>query len=100
MPAVPDCLKDPGAGIIHDQPDSGDQTIVLAGGVSANSVLRAQMRALCKKNGWHLYAPDLPLCGDNAAMVGAQGYHEFLAGHVSGPGLNAYATMPIDAVTF
>ncbi|MBQ5968523.1 MAG: tRNA (adenosine(37)-N6)-threonylcarbamoyltransferase complex transferase subunit TsaD [Clostridia bacterium] len=78
----------------------GDQTIVLAGGVSANSVLRAQMRALCKKNGWHLYAPDLPLCGDNAAMVGAQGYHEFLAGHVSGPGLNAYATMPIDAVTF
>ena len=29
-----------------------------------------------------------------------QGYHEFLAGHVAGPGLNAYATMPIDAVTF
>ena len=80
--------------------ECGEKTIVLAGGVSANSVLRAQMKAMCKKNGWRLFLPDLPLCGDNAAMVGAQGYHEFRAGHVAALGLNAYATMPIDNVIF
>lgn len=72
--------------------------IVLAGGVSANSVLRRSMNELCIKNGWSLFLPDLPLCGDNAAMVGAQAYFEYIAGNRAPLSLNAYATMPIERV--
>ena len=69
--------------------------LVLAGGVSANSVLRADMQQLAKHTGVDLYLPELSLCGDNAAMVGAQGYYEYLAGKRAGMDLNAFATMPI-----
>ncbi len=76
--------------------DFGHNTLVLAGGVSANSVLRADIEGLCRKNGWKLYLPELSLCGDNAAMVGAQGYYEYLSRNIAGPELNAYAGMEID----
>ena len=39
-------------------------------------------------------------CGDNGAMIGAQGYFEYLAGVRAGASLNAYATMPIDKAEF
>ena len=39
--------------------------------------------------------PPLSLCGDNAAMIGAQGYYEFLAGARAGTDLNAYANMEL-----
>lgn len=77
--------------------DFGHKTLVLAGGVSANSVLRADIEDMCRRNGWKLYLPELSLCGDNAAMVGAQGYYEYLSGNTAGPELNAYAGMEIDA---
>ena len=76
----------------------GYSKIALAGGVSANSVLRSKMNSLCKKHGWDLYLPALDLCGDNAAMVGSQGYYEYLSGNIASVNLNAYATMPIDLV--
>ncbi len=76
--------------------DFGHKTLVLAGGVSANSVLRADIEAMCRRNGWKLYLPELSLCGDNAAMVGAQGYYEYLSGNIAGPELNAYAGMEIE----
>ena len=76
--------------------DFGHKTLVLAGGVSANSVLRGDIESMCKRNGWKLYLPELSLCGDNAAMVGAQGYYEYLSGNIAGPELNAYAGMEID----
>ena len=76
--------------------DTTHKTLVLAGGVSANSVLRADMEALCKKHGYRLYLPELALCGDNAAMVGAQGYYEYLSGNRAGLELNAFAGMEID----
>lgn len=69
--------------------------LVLAGGVSANSVLRACIGNLAKQRNVKLYLPALPLCGDNAAMVGAQGYYEYLAGKRAGMDLNAAATMSI-----
>ncbi len=75
---------------------TGDTVIALAGGVSANSALRAQMQALCDAHGFKLCVPPLPLCGDNAAMVGAQGFYEFTAGHTAGPDLNACATLSIE----
>ena len=74
----------------------GCKTIVLAGGVSANSVLRSEMQTLCRKQRWLLYLPDLPLCGDNAAMIGAQAYYEYNAGKRADLSLNAFATMPIE----
>ncbi len=76
--------------------DTGYTTLVLAGGVSANSVLRADVIELCKKNGWKLYLPELSLCGDNAVMVGSQGYYEYLAGNVAGLELNAFAGKSIE----
>lgn len=69
---------------------------VIAGGVSANSVLRREMETLCKKYGVSLFKPELKYCGDNAAMVGSQGYYEFLNGNIADLKLNAIATMDID----
>lgn len=78
--------------------DYGYNKLVLAGGVSANSVLRKEVEELCKKHNWKLYLPELSLCGDNASMVGAQGYYEYLAGNTAGLELNAYAGMEIDNI--
>ena len=76
--------------------DTGHTTLVLAGGVSANSVLRTDVIELCKKHNWKLYLPELSLCGDNAVMVGSQGYYEYLAGNIAGLELNAFAGKSID----
>ena len=69
--------------------------IAVAGGVAANSRIRADFEAACNKAGKALYVPPLRLCGDNAAMIGAQAYYEFLAGHTADSSLNAYATMEL-----
>lgn len=74
----------------------GYKTIVLAGGVSANSELRRRMSEECEKANIKLFFPPLKYCGDNAAMVGVQGYYEFLSGNTSDVTLNASATLPID----
>ena len=73
----------------------GYKKIVVAGGVAANSRIRADFEAACKKAGCELYVPPLKLCGDNGAMIGAQGYYEYLAGNVADSSLNAYATMEL-----
>lgn len=75
----------------------GYKKIVLAGGVSANSVLRRRMSELCKAKKWELYYPELKYCGDNAAMVGSQGYYEFLDGKTADLELNANASTSIEA---
>ena len=49
------------------------------------------------RRGVTLYAPPLNLCGDNGAMIAAQGYFEYRAGHLADQSLNAYATMAVDA---
>ncbi|MDR2647714.1 MAG: tRNA (adenosine(37)-N6)-threonylcarbamoyltransferase complex transferase subunit TsaD [Oscillospiraceae bacterium] len=67
--------------------------IVLAGGVSANSVLRAMMQKQCKEAGFALCYPERSLCGDNAAMVGAQGYYEYQAGNIADLACNAMPNM-------
>ena len=50
------------------------------------------MEKACRETGDRLFLPPLKLCGDNGAMIGSQGYYEYLAGHIAGSGLNAYAT--------
>ena len=70
---------------------TGVRDIVLAGGVAANSHLRAAFETLCRENGARLYLPPLSLCGDNGAMAAAEGYFQFIAGVRADETLNAYA---------
>lgn len=73
----------------------GYKKIAVAGGVAANSRIRADFKAAAEKAGAELFVPPLKLCGDNAAMIGCQGYYEYLSGARAGSDLNAYATMDI-----
>ena len=73
----------------------GYDKIVVAGGVAANARIRADFTAAAERAGVKLYIPPLKLCGDNGAMVGAQGYYEYLSGVRAGSDLNASATMEI-----
>ncbi len=73
----------------------GYRKIAVAGGVAANSRIRADFAKAAKREGAELYFPPLKLCGDNASMIAAQGYYEYLAGRRAGMELNAYATLPI-----
>ena len=72
------------------------KSIVIAGGVAANGFLRAAAETVAKKTGAKLILPPAALCGDNAAMIGAQGIYELAAGNVAGYDLNAMATCPIE----
>ena len=74
---------------------AGRNVIVAAGGVAANSIIRGDLEEACRKEGCKLYLPPLKFCGDNGAMIGAQGYYEYLAGNVADMSLNAYATCDI-----
>lgn len=69
--------------------------IVAAGGVCANSSIRARLADECKKRGYTLFMPPLKYCGDNAAMVGAQAFHEFNSGNIAGLELNGVASLSI-----
>jgi len=74
---------------------AGRETIVAAGGVAANSIIRSDLERACREEGRKLYLPPLKLCGDNGAMIAAQGYYEYMAGSTAGMELNAYATRDI-----
>lgn len=74
----------------------GYTKIALAGGVSANSELRSRFEEECKERNLELYFPPLKYCGDNAAMVGVQGFYEYESGNTAGQDLNATATLPIN----
>ncbi len=74
---------------------TGRKAVAAAGGVAANSIIRGDLERACAAEGCKLYLPPLRLCGDNGAMIGAQGYYEYLAGHTAGMDLNAYATRDI-----
>ena len=73
----------------------GHDKIVVAGGVAANSRIRRDFENACEKAGLELFFPPLKLCGDNGAMIGAQGYYEYLSGNITDLDLNAYANMSI-----
>ena len=91
--AVVDCLV---TNFLKAAEDYNVKNLVIAGGVSANSLLRSTLKEECEKRGYNLYMPDKSLCGDNAAMVGSQAYYEYLSGNVAGADLNAFATMSIE----
>lgn len=71
------------------------KTLAAAGGVAANSMLRARLSAEAKKEGIDLCLPPLWLCGDNAAMIGAAAFFAYKNGARAGLDLNAFATLPL-----
>ena len=75
--------------------ETGCRKVAIAGGVAANSRIRRDILAMAQELGATVYMPPLSLCGDNAAMIGSQGYYEYLAGNTAGMELNAYATKSI-----
>ncbi|MDY3617931.1 tRNA (adenosine(37)-N6)-threonylcarbamoyltransferase complex transferase subunit TsaD [Agathobaculum sp.] len=75
--------------------ETGMKHVVCAGGVAANSFLRAALQDMAKRMDAKLYLPPLSLCGDNAAMIGSQAYYEYLAGHIGQTAQNAFATAGI-----
>ena len=77
--------------------EHGYSTIAVAGGVSANSGVRAAMQEACDKRGYRLYLPPLHLCGDNGAMIACAGSYAFDAGIRADSSLNASATMELTA---
>ena len=76
----------------------GYNKIVVAGGVSANSGVRAKIKKECDKRGYELFMPEFKYCGDNAAMIGAQGYYDYLAGKRADESLNAVATLSLEDI--
>ena len=80
---------------IHAARMLGYGKVAVAGGVAANRRIRADLEAACRAEGYRLYLPELRYCGDNGAMIGCQGYYEYLAGRTAGADLNAYATRDI-----
>ncbi len=75
--------------LAYDKYDGLD--LVCAGGVAANSHLRARLSELTRQKHRKLFIPPLALCGDNAAMIAAQGYYEYKAGNIADSSLNASA---------
>ena len=67
-------------------------TLVMAGGVAANSHLRSAVKKVCEDNGVRFIVPSIAYCGDNAVMVGAAGYHMYKMGIKADSSLNAYAS--------
>ena len=75
---------------------TGRKTLAVAGGVAANSRIRAALQQETSARGVRLCMPPLSLCGDNGAMIGAQAYYEYLAGNIADQTLNAYATRSME----
>ena len=70
---------------------TGIDKLVLAGGVAANSHLRAALEEMCRERGVEFTVPPRSLCGDNAAMIAVSGAFEYMRGHLAGTSLNASA---------
>lgn len=90
--AVVDVLVDK---TIHAAKEYGFKTIALAGGVASNSALRAGMKEACDKRNINLIYPSPIYCTDNAAMIGAAGYYEYIKGTRSGLDLNAVPNLKL-----
>ena len=81
--------------VVRALEQTGRRKLAVAGGVAANSRIRADILKAAEKLGAEVYLPPLSLCGDNAAMIGAQAYYEYQAGNLADMSLNAYATKSI-----
>lgn len=70
-------------------------SFAIAGGVASNGVIRAAMEQMCREEGVKFYHPSPILCTDNAAMIGAAAYYDFIAGKRAGLDLNAVPNLKL-----
>ena len=101
VPDLADSFQERIAGILAEKlllaaADTGAKQVCLAGGVAANGRLRQLVNDGAQKLGAKVYLPELKFCGDNGAMIAAQGYYQYIAGHTAGLELNGLPTLPID----
>ncbi len=75
--------------------ECGMDKLAIAGGVASNSALRAAVQEECAKNNIKFYSPSLVLCTDNAAMIGAAAYYEYIKGVRHGYDLNAVPNLKL-----
>ena len=75
---------------------TGMKRVAMAGGVSANSLLRSEMQRMCEKDGLTAYMPPLRLCTDNAAMIGSAAFYRLMRGEIAGLDLNAVPMLTLD----
>lgn len=80
---------------MHAMQESGMKKLAIAGGVASNTALRSAMQEKCRERGFEFYSPSPILCTDNAAMIGAAGYYEYLKGVRSGLDLNAVPNLKL-----
>ncbi len=75
--------------------ECGVDKLAIAGGVASNSALRAAVQEECAKNNIKFYSPSPVLCTDNAAMIGAAAYYEYIKGVRHGYDLNAVPNLKL-----
>lgn len=80
---------------MHAVDEYGMDKFAIAGGVASNGTLRKAMEEACAKKGVKFYHPSPVLCTDNAAMIGAAGYYDYLAGKRAGMDLNAVPNLKL-----
>jgi N6-L-threonylcarbamoyladenine synthase len=80
---------------IHAAKEYGFKKLAIAGGVASNSALRAGMKAACEEQGIEFYYPSPILCTDNAAMIGAAAYYEYMKGNRASWNLNAVPNLKL-----
>lgn len=80
---------------IHAAKEYGYSKLAIAGGVASNTALRAAMKKACEENGIAFYHPSPVFCTDNAAMIGAAAYYEYIRGNRSGWDLNAVPNLKL-----
>jgi N6-L-threonylcarbamoyladenine synthase len=73
----------------------GETSVVMAGGVAANSRLRATLEEACREKGLRLYRPSPPLCTDNAAMVGTAAYFKYVEQGADDLDLDAFPNLSL-----
>lgn len=75
--------------------ESGLKKLAIAGGVASNTTIRQAMEDACRTNGISFYRPSPVLCTDNAAMIGAAGYYDYIRGVRHGLDLNAVPNLKL-----
>ena len=80
---------------MHATKEFGIKKFAIAGGVASNQTLRAAMEEACAKNGVEFYHPSPVFCTDNAAMIGAAAYYEYMQGTRHGWDLNAVPNLKL-----